>query len=99
MFQVLQVPSKVHWAEVTLTRSVALIVRLKVGQTVVTPESIAGAVTLKLGKLVSIEEPQADGLVECWVTKRLKSEELGMDKGAFTVGKYSLATLSIVSQS
>jgi hypothetical protein len=99
LFQVLQVPSNVHCAELTLTESVALIVRLKGGQTLVTPASIAGEVTLKLGKVVSTVEPQAEAFVELAVTNRLKSEELGMARGLLMVERYSLATRSKVNQS
>lgn len=74
-------------------------VRLKGGQTLVTPESMVGEVTLKLGKVVSTVEPQAEALVELLVTKRLKSEELGIARGLFTVERYSLATRRRVNQS
>ena len=94
-----KVESNVHWARDTDELSVALMLRLKGGQTLVTPESIAGPVTFKIGKVFSIVVPQAVALPELAATNWLKSEELGVGRGLFTALRYSRATRSIVSQS
>jgi hypothetical protein len=80
----------------TETLSVALMDRVKVGQTLVTPPSTLGAVTVRVGKVLSMVVPQAVALVERFATQVLNSVETGM--GA-EVSRYCLATRNKVSQS
>jgi hypothetical protein len=86
----------VHWVMETETLSVAVIPRLKVGQTLVTPPSTLGDVTVKVGKVLSMVLPQAEALVERFATHVLNSVETGM--GA-EVSRYCLATRRRVNQS